>query len=102
MGIMIKSIFFAFIIQKITKKTLTARKNQNTLSGYKKWSKWNRNINFEIFRCYLYNNSGNMFRIKSILKDLMRKIHFSLASYAEKLKNNKRHFWLQKVVKIKI
>ena len=51
---------------------------------------------FEIFGGYLYNNSGSSFRFKSILKDLMSKIHFSLAFYAEKLKNNKIHFLVTK------
>ena len=76
-----------------------AGKDQNTVFDYKKGSKSNINMIFEIFGGYLYNNSGNIFRIKSILKDLVSKIHFSLAFYAEKLKNHKIHFLLQKVVK---
>ena len=73
-----------------------AGKDQNTVFGYKKGSKSNINIIFEIFGGYLYNDFGNIFRIKSILKDLMNKIHFSLAFYAENLKNNKIHFLVTK------
>ena len=73
-----------------------AEKDQNTLFGYKKGSKSNINIIFEIFGGYLYNNSGNIFRIKSILKNLMSKMHFSLAFYAKKLKNHKIHFLVTK------
>ena len=73
-----------------------AGKDQNTVFGHKKGSKSNINIIFEIFGGYLYSNSGNIFRIKSILKDLMNKIHFSLAFYAENLKNNKIHFLVTK------
>ena len=51
---------------------------------------------FEIFGGYLYNSFGIISRIKSILKDLMIKIDFSLAFYAEKLKNVKIHFLVTK------
>ena len=64
--------------------------------GHKKGPKSNINIIFEIFGGYLYNNSGNIFRIKSILKDLMSKIHFSLAFYAEKLEKIKIQFLVTK------
>ena len=40
---------------------------------------------FEIFGRYLYNSFGIIYRIKSILKDLMSKVHFSLMFYVEKL-----------------
>ena len=51
---------------------------------------------FEIFGRYLYNSFGIISRIKSILKDLVIKIDFSLAFYAEKLKNVKIHFLVTK------
>ena len=51
---------------------------------------------FEIFGRYSYNSFGIIYRIKSILKDLVIKIDFSLAFYAEKLKNVKIHFLVTK------
>ena len=51
---------------------------------------------FEIFRGYLYNRFGIVLRKKSILKNLVSKIDFSLAFYAEKLKNVKIHFLVTK------
>ena len=71
-------------------------KDQNTVFGYKKRSKSNIDVIFEIFGGYSYNNFGNIFPIKSILKDLMSKRHFSLAFYAVKLKNNEIHFLVTK------
>ena len=73
-----------------------AEKHQNTVFGYKKGSKSNMIIVFEIFGRYLYNSFRIIFRIKSILKDLVSKTDFSLAFYAEKLKNVKIHFWVTK------
>ena len=59
-----------------------AEKHQNTVFGYKKGSKSNMIIVFEIFGRYLHNSFGIIFRIKSILMDLVSKIDFSLAFYA--------------------
>ena len=73
-----------------------AEKHQNTVFGYKKGSKFNMIIIFEIFGRYLYNSFRIIFRIKSILKDLVSKTSFSLSFYAEKLKNLKIHFWVTK------
>jgi len=53
---------------------------------------------FEIFGGNLYDTSGIIFRIKSILKDLVSEMDFSLVFYAEKLKISKYSFWLQKGV----
>eukprot|EP00493_Phyllostaurus_siculus_P020839 UN21164 len=47
-------------------------------------------------------NSTVIFRVNPLWKDLQLKAYFSLAFYAEKLKNHKMYFWLQKVVKMKI
>ena len=52
---------------------------------------------FEIFGGYLYNTFGIIFRIESIFKDLVNKMDFSLAFYAEKLKNNKKTFLVTKM-----
>ena len=51
---------------------------------------------FDIFGGYLYNSFGIICRIESILMDLVMKIDFSLAFYAEKLKNVKIHFLVTK------
>ena len=53
---------------------------------------------FEIFggNLNLYDTSGIIFRIKSILKDLVSEMDFSLVFYAEKLKNIKIPFWVTK------
>ena len=83
------TFFFSVICRK-------ARKDPNTLFGHKKGSKLNRNIIFEIFGGDLHYNSGNIFHIKTILKDLMSKIHFSLVLHAEKLEKIKIHFLVTK------
>ena len=68
------------------------KKRQNTVFGYKKKSKFKINIIFEKFKPYLYNNSTLIFHVNSFWKDLQPKVYFSLAFYAEKLKNDKIHF----------
>ena len=73
-----------------------AEKYQNTVFGYKKGSKSKINMIFEIFGGYLYNTFRIFFRIQSIFKDLVSKMDFSLAFYAEKLKNVKIHFLVTK------
>ena len=80
-------VFYAEKLEKIKIQFLVTKR-----AG----SKSNINIIFEIFGGYLYNNSGNIFRIKLILKDLMNKIHFSLAFYAENLEKIKIKFLVTK------
>ena len=88
-NVICKVNFFSVLCRK-------TEKHQNTVFGYKKGSKSKTNMIFEIFGRFLYNNFGIISHIKSILKDLVIKIDFSLAFYAEKLKNVKIHFLVTK------
>ena len=74
-----------------------AEKHQNTVFGYKKGSKSKIKMISEIFGRYLYKSFGIIYRNRSILKDLARKVYFSLVFYTEKLKNNKIHFLVTKI-----
>ena len=51
------------------------------------------------FGGWLYNDSTLIFEVKSLWKDLVPKVHFSLAFMHKSCKNTKYIFWLQKVVK---
>ena len=85
-----KSIFFFSVLCG------KAEKSQNVFFGYKKWSKFKSNITFENFGRYLYMNSTVVFRVDPLWKDLQLKAYFSLAFYAEKLKNHKIPFLVTK------
>ena len=61
---------------------IKAAKTQNTFFGYKNGSKLKKNITFEKFGGWLYNDSTLIFEVKSLWKDLLPKVHFSLAFYA--------------------
>ena len=62
-------------------------KNENTVFGYKRRSKFKIHIIFENFGRQLTLKGSRAISI------------FSLALYTEKLKNDKIQFWLQKEVK---
>ena len=77
-----------------------SKKRQNTVLGYKKGSKSkseksDRSANPTLYIVSLYD-----FPYKSVWIDLKENLDFSLLFYA--IFSKKYHFWLQKVVKIKI
>ena len=85
-----KNIFFFSVLCRKVEKW------QNTVFGYKKWSKFKTNITFENSGSLLYMKSTVIFRVSSLWKDLQLKAYFSLAFYAEKLKNDKMYFLVTK------
>ena len=84
-----KIIFFSVLLGKVEK-----------ITKYRFWLqkgfKIQNNFTFENFGRELYLNSTLIFRVNSFWKDLPLKVYFSLAFYAELLKNHIIQFWVTK------
>ena len=72
------------------------KKQRNTVFGYAKGLTWKLISFLKALDVHFFGNAVIHYDTKSILKDLVSKIHFSLAFYAEKLKNHKIHFLVTK------